>query len=160
VIVLAIVLGMVLLFRGLSPENELVISDGEDARSTTSTTSDRNAPPVTDLTPTTLPAPAPSEVIVLVANGSGVPGVGASTTVALTGKGYQTLDPTNTAADTPTSRVYFVPGSQAAAEEVATTLGLPTASVAALGDAPPVADVGTAMVLVVIGTNFPGLSAE
>jgi hypothetical protein len=158
VIGLAVLLGLVFLFRGLGPEDDLVIPGG-DSPETTVTTSDRNTPPPTDLTTTTLPAPPPAEVTILVANGSGVDGVGASTTEALGGRGYQTLNPTNTPA-TPSSQVLYVPGAQASAEQVAATLGLPPTAVAPLGTTPPVEDLGTAQVLVIIGSNFPGLQPE
>jgi hypothetical protein len=161
VIVLAVLLGAVLLFRGLSPEDELVISGG-DSPATTVTTSDRNTPPPTDLaTTTTLPAPPPGEVTVLVANGSGVLGVGASTSGSLADRGYVTLNPTNTLAVTPTSVVLFVEGSQAAAEQVAVALGLPASAVDPIGAAPAIEDeLGAAQLLVLVGSDFPGLSGD
>jgi hypothetical protein len=161
VIVLAVLLGLVLLFRGLSPEDELIISGGDDQPSITTSTLDRNAPPPTDLTTTTLPPPRQAgEVTVLVANGTRTDGEGAKVADVLRQAGYQAPEATDTAAPADASSVFFIDGYQADAVQIANVLGLPATAIAPLGPTPPVGDLGAAQVLVVTGPDLPRRISE
>jgi hypothetical protein len=93
-------------------------------------------------------------VIVVVANGSGITGLAARTGELLTTAGYQVLAPTDATSSATTSSVYFVTGSEPAATEVAAALGLGATAVKPLPDPAPVASVGTAQVVVVLGADF------
>ena len=154
IIVVAVVIGLIVMVRGLT-DTPGIIPEEPAADGVTTTTVDRDAPPPTDVAQTTLPpAPAPADVVVVVANGSGVTGLAARTGDRLATEGYQILPPTDTTADVVRSSVYYIPGSQPAAAEVATALGLPSTVVSVLPDPPPVTAVGTAQVVVVLGADF------
>lgn len=113
----------------------------QPAEGTTSTT---EAPPVT-----AEPRPA-AEVSVLVANGSGVGGAAGSFSEYLGGLGYQVLTATDATQKPAPAAVYFVPGFEAEAAAVARGLGVGEGVVNPMPEPPPVADLGTAQVLVVI----------
>jgi hypothetical protein len=113
------------------------------------------------VTSTTLRARAKADVKVVVANGAGVRGLGASTTNTLKNVGYTTLAPTDTT--TPSvdkTSIQFAEGYEADAREVAATLSLPATVVSKL-NAPPVAATDTvdAKVIVVLGVDFPTAGA-
>jgi hypothetical protein len=93
----------------------------------------------------------------VVANGSGVSGLAARVTATLTAAGYVTLAPTDALADASVSRVYYADDSQAAAQLVAESLELPASSVVPLTTPSPVAAIGTAQVVVVLGADFPAV---
>ena len=57
------------------------------------------------------------------------------------------------AATAATTMVYYTPGAAPQAQLVATSLDLPTSSVAPMPSPAPVSNLGTATVLVVIGTD-------
>jgi hypothetical protein len=152
IIVLAVLIGVILVFRGLSGQTATEVSSDPSVQTTTV---DRDAPPPTDaLQTTTSEAPAPADVIVVVANGSGITGLAARTGELLTTAGYQVLAPTDATSSATTSSVYFVTGSEPAATEVAAALGLGATAVKPLPDPAPVASVGTAQVVVVLGADF------
>lgn len=160
IIALAVLIGVVLVFRGLADPPEAMNSTS-DASVVTTTTVDRDAPPPTDAAQTTLaPAPLPADVVVLVANGSGVSGLAGRTTDELTALGYQTLPPGNVDAGATTTSVFYVDGGEAAAAEVATALGLPATTVKPLPTPAPIPDIGTAVVLVVLGADFTSVTGE
>lgn len=153
IIVLAVLIGVILVFRGLSGQTATEVSSDPSVQTTT--TVDRDAPPPTDaLQTTTSEAPAPADVIVVVANGSGITGLAARTGELLTTAGYQVLAPTDATSSATTSSVYFTSGSEPAATEVAAALGLGATAVKPLPDPAPVASVGTAQVVVVLGADF------
>jgi len=153
-IVAAVIIGMVLLFRGLSTAEDVMVSE-PDAQAT-STTLDRDAPPPTDVAQTTVPSvPEPESVTVVVANGSGVSGLAGSTTETLAADGFVTLPATDALTSAASTRVYYTPDNEGAATAVALALDLPTGAVAPLPASPPVSDVGTAQVVVVLGSDFP-----
>ena len=113
-----------------------VADDGDVAESTTTTEA---------------PLP-PSDVTVLVANGSEVDGAAGAQSNALEALGYVTADPTN-AENVPNTVVYYTPGFQAEAEELAAQIGVDPASVAALPTPAPVPDMQLANILVVLGPD-------
>lgn len=156
IIVIAVVIGFVLLFRGLSSPETVAVED--PAAEVTATTLDRNAPPPTDVAQSTVPeAPAPADITVVVANGSGVSGLAGRVSATLETAGYATLAPTDALADASVSRVFYIANSQPAAALVAETLGLPASAVVPLAAPSPVADIGTAQVVVVLGADFPAV---
>jgi mucin-2 len=103
------------------------------------------------------PKPA-AEVRVLVANDTTVGGLAGTVTNTLTAEGYATLTPTNTTtqgADAAApSVVYFAQGYRPDAIVVAGLLGLAETAVAQMPETPPVADLGRANLLVVVGANL------
>lgn len=118
-----------------------------------SPTSDSLVPPAS-----TPPAPRPrGEVRVLPANATRVAGAGTRTKDLLAGAGFNALaaaDATAAAKERagPTA-VYFTPGYEAEAGEVAAELRLAPTTVAPLPSPPPVANVRDANVVVVIGPD-------
>jgi hypothetical protein len=115
--------------------------DGGSAAETTTT-----AAPTT-----TLPARAPAEVKVIVANASDVKGAAGGGRTALANAKYNVLAPTNAAAAA-TSSIYFIPGYDRDAAAVATALGLPANLVKAM-PAPLPFDTKGAHVAVVLGAD-------
>jgi hypothetical protein len=106
-------------------------------------------------TPTTVARRPRAEVKVLVANGSGVRGLGAQTTTSLRNEGYTgAVAPTDATTSVERTGVQFVEGYEAEARELASVLSLPATVVTRLS-APPVAaaDIGDAKVLVILGTD-------
>jgi hypothetical protein len=156
IIVIAVLIGVVLLFRGLSAPD--TVTAGDPDAGVTVTTVDRDAPPSTDVAQSIVPAaPDPADVTVVVANGSGVSGLAARVTATLTNAGYVTLAPTDALADASVSRVYYAANSEAAAQLVAQSLELPASAVVPLTSPSPVAAIGTAQVVVVLGADFPAV---
>jgi hypothetical protein len=142
----AVILGAGLLAKSFDSGGPL------NTGSTTSPTTHTTVPPSS--TTTTIAQPHdPSQVKVLVLNGSGKSGVAGTTSDTLKAANYATLEPGN-AAQTATSVVYFVPGYDADAQAVATKLGLPASSVQPLPNPSPV-DSKDANVVVVIGADAP-----
>lgn len=125
-IAVAVVLGLVLLWKGLDTTpgqdslSEVVENDSslsaEVIEQAPSDSSVLEEPPVTTVasttttTTTTAPVPTrpPNQVRVLVANGSGVPRGASSVTSTLSPAGYTTLPPAN-ATPTDTSGIYYRP---------------------------------------------------
>ncbi|MCD9624717.1 LytR C-terminal domain-containing protein [Rhabdothermincola salaria] len=147
-IVIAVVIGVVLLVKGYDEEGTLV-STGDDTEQATTTTS---VDP--DATTTTVPPAVrpPAEVPVMVANGAGVSGAAGTLQAQLQGDGYTQVETTN-ASPVTTTLVYFVEGSQAEAEALATTLGTDPAAVRVMPAEPP-ADPAGASLLVVLGPDL------
>jgi len=79
------------------------------------------------------PAAARSSIDVAVLNGTGVPGLGASVSARIKGKGFTTGTPGdyNDVAAT-TTTVYFAEGQRGAADQVVRALGLPATSIKAM----------------------------
>jgi hypothetical protein len=99
-----------------------------------------------------------AEVRVLVANDTTTGGLAGTVTNTLTAQGYATLTPTNTTtqgADAAApSVVYFAQGYRPDAVAVAGLLGLGETSVAQMPESPPVADLGRANLLVIVGADL------
>ena len=99
----------------------------------------------------------PAEVRVLVANGTTVAGLAGRTADELqTNRGYNTLTPTNvtSGATVDATSVYYVPGYELDARQIAQILDAPPESVAPMPEDPPVDDLAEAHVLVVIGPDL------
>ncbi len=108
----------------------------------------------TTIPPATMPARSPSEVKVLVSNGTGVNGVASKVAGRLQPIGYQLLKPNNTVNKEAVSSVAYIAGYEAEAQGVATSLGIATSSVRAIPNPSPVADLQGAQVLVIVGNEL------
>lgn len=104
-------------------------------------------------TTTTAPLREPSEVKVLVANGSGTDGAAGGATDALEALGYVTGTPAN-AERVPSTVVYFTEGYEREAEALAEAIGAPPTSVTPMPAVAPVDDLQLANVLVVLGPDL------
>jgi hypothetical protein len=151
-IAVAVVLGIVLLQATDGPDPLTTATDD------TSRVEERETPATSvpddggdDSPTTTEPPPAtvdPSTITVLVANGSGgVAGLAAAVTEVVAGAGYETAPPTNSGA-VDASVVYYAPGFQDAAANVAQLFD-PTPEVSPLPDPSPVSDLRGANVVVI-----------
>lgn len=147
---LAVVLSVVLL---------QALDDSPTGLTTTaqeSTPAPQEATPAAD-TPAVAPqVRTPSEVNVLVANGTTVNGAANKVAGRLQPIGYKLLKPGNTATPSTTSVVQYVPGYQAEAQALATSLGISSSAVQAMPNPAPIADLQGANVLVIIGNELAG----
>jgi hypothetical protein len=112
----------------------------------------------TTTTTTSLPpSPPPSEVKVLVANATQVQHAAGDATQFLISHGYAGLAPVNATAQRSSTTIYFEPGYEGAAFEVATVLGVALTDVQPVSSDMPVASSEGADVIVVEG---PGLASR
>jgi hypothetical protein len=168
-IFVALALGALLLVRG--PESDL---DAASAPTDEEQTDDGDSPPATDDetgdTTTTAPdatttttaseARPPGEVTVLVANGSGLPGVASAASAQLAAAGYLTADPDDikpSELGNPTV-IYYITGFEAEAKAVAEVFGLDPEAEGVVAPMPtplPTQDesLGAANILAVIGPD-------
>jgi hypothetical protein len=143
VVLVALGLGLLILKYGFDGS-----SGGSSSGATTSTSTSTSVAESTTSTSIDL-----STTQVMVANGSGVSGSAARVTSLLQDKGYNVLPPTNAKqTGLETTTVYYQPGYEAQAGQVAQSLGATTT--AAMPSPPPVADLGEADVLVVVGKDL------
>ena len=99
----------------------------------------------------------PGEVRVLVANGTTVAGAAGRTADQLQAdRGYNSLTPTNTTAGTSveSSSIYYAPGYELDARQIAQILNAAPDAVAPMPADPPVGDLLEAHVLVVLGPDL------
>lgn len=152
-VVVAVLIGFALLQdRDSSTAQVAVGADDDPAVDTSDDDGTDEAPADSSTTTTEAPLP-PSEVKVLVANASEVDGAAGVQSNDLEALGYVTANPTNAQELVPTTVVYFTPGFQAEAEELATQIGADPAVVAPLPTPAPVADMQLSDVLVVLGPD-------
>jgi len=160
VVAAAVALCVLLLPSATRAPSTAAASSSTAAPSTPTTTAPSHAvgrastttAPSRGTTTTTLPAPA--TVHVLVANGTTTNGVAGAVTTFLGQKGYGTLTATNALTRVSATKVYPTGGSVAAAQEVATALGLPVSSVQAVGATAPVSSAAGATVVVIAGPDL------
>ena len=154
----AVILGIVLLQQFDSPSipsgqvSATSIPDGTEETSTTGRVGLTTVAQVTTTVGRTRPK---AEVKILVANGAGVRGLGASTTNALKEKGYtNAAAPTDATTGVEKTAIQFVEGYEAEARELAGVLSLPATVVTRLAS-PPVAaaDIADAKLVVILGTD-------
>lgn len=155
---LALLIGIVLLnATDADPPGTTVSADGDaDTASGDGGDSDaagegEAASAPTTAAPTTVPARAPRDVKVIVANASAVKGAAGNAKKALDPLGFNVLAPAN-ATPVAESSVYFTAGYEREAAAVATALTLPGPAVKAL-PAPPPFDIKGANVAVVLGAD-------
>ncbi|HEX5365716.1 MAG TPA: LytR C-terminal domain-containing protein [Acidimicrobiales bacterium] len=122
------------------------------APGTTEAASSRTTAPPPSEPSTPAPHP-PGEVVVLVANGSGVQGAAGTQAQAIQDGGYQVLPAANAPQRVEATQVLATPGFEADAEALARAIGAPPGAVAAMPDPPPL-DLAGADVLVVLGPDL------
>jgi hypothetical protein len=142
VAVIAVGIGLLVLKNGFADSNA---STGSGGATTTAAPASTTVPPST-----TVPAnAAPAKV--LVANGSGKSGVAKKAADFLTKKGIQTAPPVDaTKKDYPATVIFYREGFQAQAQQVSQQLGGAKVE-GVIPNPPPVANVGDANVIVVVG---------
>jgi LytR cell envelope-related transcriptional attenuator len=102
-------------------------------------------------TTTTVPR---STVSVVVANATNANGLAAHYSTQLGGQGWSMKTPIDAATTVAASAVYYAAGQQAAAEAIATELGLQASAVQPLTTAVPVAGISGDDVIVVVGADL------
>lgn len=120
-------------------------------------TSEPAAPAGDDTTPpaeTTTSAPRPpGEVVVLVANASGVTGAAGEQTEALASGGYQTAPATDSPTPSDTTVVLATPGFEAEAGVLAALIGASEGAVQPMPEPPPL-ELAGANIVVMLGTDL------
>lgn len=119
---------------------------------TTAESSETTSPPQEATTTTAAPR-QPSEVEIRLYNGSTVGGAAVKTGNRLKAAGYVILPPGPSSGPRGATSVWYQPGFQAEAAAVAGVLSLAAESVSELSDPPPVAGIGTADVIVLVGND-------
>ncbi len=167
VLVVAIVIGLALLWRSGAGDDETTAPEQDSATETpftgdTSTDSDGNTMPV--ITPTSegsVDTQPPESVTVIVFNGTPdrVPNIAGEYTDKAAAEGYEVLTPTNAAASTDTTTIYTAVGFELDAEAMRDVMGLPEDTVVS---AKPEQSLGTgddlADIVVVLGSDYGGAS--
>jgi hypothetical protein len=155
----AVILGIVLLQQFDTPSipsGQVSATSVPDPDQLETTTTRRVGLTTVPQVPTTAARARPkAEVKVLVANGAGLRGLGASTTTALRGQGYtNTAAPTDATTTVEKTAIQYAEGYEAEARELAGVLGLPATVIARLAS-PPVAaaDIDDAKLLVILGVD-------
>ena len=159
----AVILGIVLLQQfdsGIDTGGQVATAPSIPNADATSTTRRIGLTTVAQATTTAPRARAKGDVRVLVANGAGIRGLGATTTNALKNLGYNTLAPVDATGPVDKTSVQYAEGYEAEGRELAASLSLP-ATVVARMSSPPVAaaDIDDAKVLVILGTDAPTLGS-
>jgi hypothetical protein len=124
----------------------------EAANDTTASSEDAAASTDTTAAPAARP---PGEVVVLVANASGVQGAAAAQSEAIASGGYQVLPAANAPSEVEATQVMATAGYEADAAALAAAIGAPAESVVAMPDPPPL-DLTGAHVLVMLGPDLAG----
>ncbi|MGI8791581.1 MAG: LytR C-terminal domain-containing protein [Acidimicrobiales bacterium] len=147
VVLLAVALGIGLLLLNAVEAEPPGSNVAAGPKQTTTTV----APDPKATTTTLPPVKQPAEVKVLVANGSTVNGAASKTNDKLKSPGYNVLAGVNATVKVQAAVVYFAAGFDREAAVLATVLGLdPAAVVKPMPAQPPVADLQSANVLVVV----------
>jgi hypothetical protein len=157
-IAVAVLVGAVLLGKGLDDSSPSVRTDGGDDSSSETTEADGGSDGTTVENPID-----PSQINIVVANGSGVSGAATAVSATLAGLGYPEPIATDATVDnsaTPLDTVYYAtnPDSSAQANQVASDLGLGEGAVEPYPAADAPAEIGLGQVLVVLGSS-PGMLA-
>ena len=154
-VVIAVLVGLVLLRNGIDADSSAGGSGGSDQGTSTDAGSTDGSTTTSSSAPVGLRSP--SEVPLIVLNGSGVQGAAKKYSSFLLTKGYtnQTdADGGNASAQADTSKVYYQEGFQKEAEAVASAIGAPSTG----GTAPvPTVSLGqtnNASVIVVVGKDL------
>lgn len=153
-VVAAVVLGLLLLRNGLDTSEVVTSSRGNDSGSDAPTDGDEPE----ETTTTTAPVKAPSEVTVVVLNGTSVGGAAGKYSTALGTAGYVMLDPTDATTKVPVTQVFFAPGFEREAAAVALAAGAPATVTPAPLPTPPPGEIGEANVVLVVGTDIANLT--
>lgn len=155
-IAVAVVIGVVLLHT--APQPETITSSSPVTQPPVTKAPKTTAPPAP--TTTTIPPPRPtSQVHVEVANGTQVIGLGGKIRSQLSTDGYNTDKPALDAPtkDHATSEIFFQPGFQSDALQLASTLSVAATAVVPMPTPPPVPQSLTGVdILVIAGTDIAG----
>ena len=122
---------------------------------------DQATPPRTTTTSTTARTTTTStvprsSVKVLVANGTSENNAAAHFTQQLQSQGWSTVTPTNATSSASATGVYYMPGQQAPATAIASSLGVATSAVQPFTASVPVPPTPGVNVVVVIGPDLAG----
>jgi hypothetical protein len=162
VLAVAIVVGALLLYSwGSDGGSSVEAGKGTDTTTTIDTSDLGTTTTVADAITTTTIGGAehsPSEVSVIVLNGSGQAGVAASTSTTIGEGGYVMLAATNAPANVDTTSVYYADGYESDAIAVAQLLGKGPDAVKPLTEASLGGAEGDADVVVVLGADTPPAS--
>jgi len=162
VLAVAVVVGALLLYSWGDKDSSTVAS-GKGATTTTIDTSDlgtttTGADAATTTTTGGGSEHSPSEVSVLVLNGSGQAGVAKTTSTTIGESGYVMGTPTNAPANVDTTSIYYADGYESDAIAVAQILGKGTDAVKPLTEASLGGVEGKSDVVVVLGADTPPAS--
>jgi hypothetical protein len=157
-VVVAVLLGLVLLRNGLDTSEVVTSSNGSDSSTDGSDDGSDAGTDSDEETTTTLATRPPTEVAVVVLNGTSVGGAAGKYSTALASAGYQLLDPGDAATKIPATQVYFTPGFELEAAAVALAAGAPATLIPAALPTPPPGEVGAANVVLVIGADLASLT--
>lgn len=149
-VVVAVLIGFALLQDDDSSTAQVAVGADDDPAATVDEEPEDDA---AESTTTTAAARPPSEVKVLVANGSEVNGAAGAQSDALEALGYVTANPTN-AELVPATVVYFTPGYEAEAGDLAAAIDADPGAVNPLPTPAPVADMQLSNVLLVVGPDL------
>jgi LytR cell envelope-related transcriptional attenuator len=147
----AAVLG-ILLLQAFDTDSGTSVSTGTTLPGGNGSANGATVPTSPVATPTTRPGRAPSEVVVLVANGTGVRGLGTQNADVLKAAGYNTLTAVDATKALDATQVQFAEGYEPDARAIALTLGLQPTAVVAL-NSPAVPDPQGANVFVLLGAD-------
>ncbi len=157
VLVVAVIVGLLLLLKAGGGGTTSASSDDKGGVTTTAPLGSTTTTP--DATTTTTEASSgdhePSEVQVLVLNGSGFAGVAGTNSTTIGNKGFKMLTAANANAQIANTVVYYADGYQADAEAVASALGKSSDIVEAMPDTAPGPGADQANVVVVLGKDTP-----
>ncbi len=163
VLVVAVVIGGLLLWSW-GDDGSTTVDAGKESTETTVDVSNLGttttaADAGTTSTTAATSGKSPSEVSVVVLNGSGQTGVAASTSATIGEAGYTMLTPANAPANVETTSVYYADGFEDSAIAVAQVLGKGTDSVKPVTEASLGGAEGDADVVVVLGADTPPASS-
>ncbi|WP_426571158.1 LytR C-terminal domain-containing protein [Aquihabitans sp. McL0605] len=159
VLAVALVVGFLLLFSwgdGGSSGNKSA-ADTNSGPATTAALGGTTTTAAEGTTTTAASGHTPSEVKVVVLNGSGQTGAAGTVSSTIGQSGYTMNTPGNAAAAT-TTTIYYAPDFQADAIAVAGVIGKNTDAVKPIADVPAGTAVGDADVVVVLGADQPPVS--
>ena len=153
-IIVAVVLGLILL-NATDTNEPFTAAPDDDGNGSPSTTVDEGGNGGGTTTTTEATVRPPGQVSVLVANATSTSGVARQFSDDLAAQGYQMLEPTDARTKPLPSGVFYIEGYEAEARALALTLD-PAPPVQAMPAEPPVADLGGAHVLLVVGDELTG----
>ncbi|MHB8438869.1 MAG: LytR C-terminal domain-containing protein [Acidimicrobiales bacterium] len=139
--------------------------------SSVATASSLNTPPTATIpvvhshsadstTTTTIASAASSTVTVLVANGTQTNGAAKAISTLLAGKGFHVLAPVDALTTVSASQVYAIGSNSADARLVASALNLSLSDIEPATQPVPVASVGSAMVVLIVGPDLATLAGS
>jgi hypothetical protein len=160
-VVIAVLVGLFLLRNGLDTSE--AVTTNADNSSDSSDSSDGTDDGSGDTTTSTTVAGRPAaEVPTIVLNDSGVAGAAGKYSDALAAAGYQLTNPDGANADTEgdaaVTAIYFAPGFEVEAAEVAAVIGAPDTVVPAAMPTTPPGPIAGASVVVVLGIDLANVT--